>query len=69
MNARTIRTTKTTEQEKPAVRIGRPPIPEEERLIHGSIRLTAAQWEKLGTLGAAWLRKSIDDAKTPRKTK
>lgn len=42
---------------------GRKPLPENERLIVGSIRLTGAQWEKLRRLGMAWLRRAIDRAK------
>jgi hypothetical protein len=43
---------------------GRPIVPESERLIAGSIRLTAAQWLKLAALGdGVWLRKAIDRAK------
>jgi hypothetical protein len=43
---------------------GRPIVPEDQRLIAGSIRLTAAQWQKLASLGdGVWLRKAIDRAK------
>lgn len=44
-------------------RMGRPPIPEEDRLIGRSIRLTAAQWAKIDANGMAWLRKLIDRAR------
>lgn len=44
---------------------GRPALPEEERTVPGSIRLTPARWEKLRRLGAAWLSRVIDRAKEP----
>jgi len=41
-------------------RAGRPPIPEEDRLVGRNIRLTLEQWDKLARLGgAAWLRERI----------
>jgi hypothetical protein len=43
--------------------IGRPPLPADQKLEHRSIRLTRAQWEKLGALGLPWLRRLIDKAK------
>lgn len=43
---------------------GRKPLPIAEKLVVGSIRLSPAQWSKLGILGGAtWLRKRIDKAK------
>ena len=43
---------------------GRKPTPEAEALRVGSIRLTAAQWDKLAALGGvAWLRDKIDRAR------
>ncbi|MDA0625083.1 hypothetical protein PCS77_18710, partial [Acinetobacter baumannii] len=47
-------------------RMGRPPIPEEDRLIGRSIRLTAAQWAKIDAHGMAWLRKLIDRARSTK---
>ena len=45
---------------------GRKPKPEADTLRVGSIRLTAAQWDKLAALGgAAWLRDRIEKARTP----
>lgn len=44
---------------------GRPALPEEEKTIAGSIRLTPSRWAKLRRLGAAWLAKAIDKAKEP----
>lgn len=44
---------------------GRPALPEDERTVPGSIRLTPARWEKLRRLGTAWLSKAIDRAKEP----
>jgi hypothetical protein len=46
--------------------MGRPPIPEEDRLIGRSIRLTAAQWAKIDAHGMAWLRKLIDRARSTK---
>jgi hypothetical protein len=42
---------------------GRPPLPEDEKALVGSIRLTAARWAKLRRLGMAWLGKAIDRAR------
>lgn len=43
---------------------GRKPLPEDQRTTTGSVRLTAAQWEKFRALGGnAWLREKIDRAK------
>lgn len=45
---------------------GRPALPPSKALKVGSIRLTAAQWDKLAKLGGvAWLREKIDRAKGP----
>jgi hypothetical protein len=39
---------------------GRKPLPESERSIAGSIRLTAAEWIKFRALGGAeWLRDKL----------
>jgi hypothetical protein len=52
--------------DKPARRPGRQPVPPEQKAIVGSVRMTAAQWEKFAALGgAAWLREKIDRAKMP----
>jgi hypothetical protein len=45
--------------------IGRPPLPDDERTVPGSVRLTPARWEKLRQLGVGWLAKAIDRAKDP----
>ena len=45
---------------------GRPALPEDERTVPGSVRLTPARWEKLRRLGVAWLAKAIDKAKEPQ---
>lgn len=42
---------------------GRPKLPEEQRLIQRSIRLSAEQWAKIDIGGLDWLRKLIDRAK------
>lgn len=40
---------------------GRKPIPEEERLVLGSIRLSPQQWKLFRGLGGAkWLRTRLD---------
>jgi len=45
---------------------GRPPIPDDERLVQRSIRLKRAHWEKFEAAGGIeWLRKLIDRAKPP----
>ena len=46
---------------------GRPALPEDEKAVNGSVRLTPARWAKLRRLGAAWLAKAIDRAKEPVK--
>jgi hypothetical protein len=39
---------------------GRKPIPEEERLVLGSIRLSEQQWKLFRALGGAkWLRRAL----------
>lgn len=50
-----------TEPKRPR---GRPPVPPAEAQRVGTIRLTAAQWDKLEKLGGVkWLRQRIDRAK------
>lgn len=44
---------------------GRPALPEDEKAVPGSIRLTPSRWAKLRRLGASWLAKAIDRAKEP----
>jgi hypothetical protein len=52
-----------SEQRKP----GRPALPPGKALKVGSIRLTAAQWDKLAKLGGgAWVRKRIDRARVQK---
>ncbi|MBB3637146.1 MULTISPECIES: hypothetical protein [Variovorax] len=53
-----------TEREALA-KMGRPPLPEDERKVNGSVRLTPERWAKLRRLGNAWLSKAIDRAKEP----
>lgn len=50
---------------EPAKKLGRPALPNEEKAVPGSIRLTPARWEKLRRLGTAWLSKAIDRARDP----
>jgi len=54
--------TKTTTEQRTR---GRPALPEDERTVPGSVRLTPARWEKLRRLGVAWLAKAIDRAREP----
>jgi hypothetical protein len=44
---------------------GRRPLPEGDKAVTGSLRLTPARWEKLRRLGMAWLGKAIDRAREP----
>jgi hypothetical protein len=49
--------------EQPKRSRGRPPAPPEEKLEQRSIRLTAAQWNKVDAGGGVpWLRDLIDRA-------
>ena len=54
-----------TKEEMQRARMGRPPLPEDQRAVTGTMRLTPARWEKLRRLGTAWLSKAIDRAKEP----
>lgn len=53
------------ELEEAAARMGRPPLPPEQRTVQSSLRLTAERWAKLRRLGTTWLNKAIDKAKEP----
>jgi hypothetical protein len=56
-----------TKQEREArAKMGRPPLPEEERKVNGSVRLTPERWAKLRRLGMEWLGKAIDRAREPK---
>jgi hypothetical protein len=48
---------------KPPRGRGRPPLPESEKTVNSSIRLTPARWAKLRRLGADWLSRVIDRAR------
>ena len=54
-----------TKQKHPG---GRPKIPEGQRLVQRSIRLSAEQWAKIDEHGLDWLRQLIQRAKPPRTT-
>jgi hypothetical protein len=56
----------TKQELEERARMGRPPLPEEQRGVNGSIRLTPDRWAKLRRLGTAWLNKAIDRAKEPK---
>lgn len=55
----------TKHEREEQARMGRPPLPDEERKVNGSVRLTAERWAKLRRLGMVWLSKAIDRAKEP----
>ena len=42
---------------------GRPTLPEDEKTVTGSVRLTPLRWAKLRRLGTAWLSRAVDRAK------
>jgi len=42
---------------------GRKPLPEDERTVVATVRLTPARRDKLRRLGAQWLAKAIDRKK------
>jgi hypothetical protein len=44
---------------------GRPALPESEKAVPGSVRLTPGRWAKLRRLGMEWLAKAIDRAREP----
>jgi hypothetical protein len=47
---------------------GRPPLPEQERMIVRNIRLPRELWEKVDAAGGAeWLRALIKRARLPNK--
>ena len=46
-------------------RMGRPPLPEDQRKVNGSVRLTPERWAKLRRLGMVWLSHAVDRAKEP----
>ena len=52
-----------TKQKHPG---GRPKIPDDQRLVQRSIRLSAEQWAKIDEHGLDWLRQLIQRAKPPR---
>ena len=47
---------------------GRKPLPDEERTVVVTVRLTQARMDKLRRLGAHWLAKAVDRAKEPDAT-
>lgn len=45
---------------------GRPPFAEKDLLRQRSVRMTAAQWEKIGRMGGfEWVRRLVDKAREP----
>ena len=66
-SARGFCITYTAGMDKPKHPGGRPPKPDEEKLMQRSIRLLPKQWEKFDAAGGIdWLRKLIDRAKPPK---
>ena len=55
----------TQQEREERARIGRPPLPEDQKAVTSSLRLTPARWEKLRRLGMPWLNRVIDKAKEP----
>lgn len=53
----------TKEEREERARMGRPPLPADEKAATGSLRLTPARWAKLRRLGMPWLNHAIDRAK------
>lgn len=51
---------------KPKHAGGRPKLPDGQKLIQRSIRLSAEQWTKIDLYGLEWLRQLIQRAKPPR---
>jgi len=47
---------------------GRKPLPDDERTVVVTVRLTPARRDKLRRLGAQWLAKMVDRAKKPDAT-
>jgi len=47
---------------------GRKPLPENERTVVVTVRLTPARRDKLRRLGAHWLAKAVDRAREPDAT-
>lgn len=56
----------TDMETKPKHPGGRPRLPDSQRLIQRSIRLSAEQWAKIDECGLEWLRQLIQRAKAPR---
>jgi hypothetical protein len=55
----------TKQQREALARMGRPPLPDDEKKVNGSVRLTPERWAKLRRLGMGWLSSAIDRAKEP----
>lgn len=47
---------------------GRKPLPDDERTVVVTVRLTPARRDKLRRLGAQWLARSVDREKEPDAT-
>lgn len=56
----------TKEEKAEQARMGRPPLPEDQKAVTSSLRLTPARWAKLRRLGMPWLNRAIDKATEPQ---
>ena len=45
---------------------GRPKLPDDQKLVQRSIRLSVEQWAKIDQYGLEWLRQVVQRAKSPR---
>ncbi len=52
--------------EQPKNKGGRPPIPDDEKLVQKTLRLKKRHWDKIDAHGLDWLRKLIERAKPPK---
>lgn len=48
---------------------GRPKLPDDQKLVQRSIRLTVEQWAKIDEYGLDWLRRLIQKGKPDRPPK
>ena len=58
--------TYTCGMDAPKNKGGRPPKPEDQKLVQRSVRLTPDLWAKIDAHGLEWLRALIRRAKPPR---
>ena len=51
--------------EEPKKKMGRPPIPDDERLVQRSLRAKKRTWARVDMYGQEWARNAIDNAPSP----